>query len=69
MGQKIADFDLNWALLDCNFEFTNGYKKMHKAWSWLGEVPYYFLRSSVKFQGQMAKQIVVFLAKLGVSGL
>ena len=35
---------------------------MHKAWHCLGAVPYWFSRSSVKFQGQ-------FRPKLGVSGL
>ena len=39
------------------FEFTNDYEMMHKAWSRLGEVPYCFSRSSVKFQGHMARKI------------
>ena len=29
---------------------------MHKGWCWLREVPYCFSRSSVKFQGHMAKK-------------
>ena len=33
---------------------------MHKAWRKLGEVPYCFSRSSVKFQGHMAEKIVDF---------
>ena len=33
---------------------------MHKAWCCLGEVPYGFWRSSVKFQGHTAKKIVDF---------
>ena len=33
---------------------------MHKAWCCLGEVPYYFSRSSVKFQGHTALKIVDF---------
>ena len=38
------------------FEFTNDYEMMHKAWSSIGEVPYCFWRSSVKFQGHTAKK-------------
>ena len=33
---------------------------MHKAWCCLGEVPYCFSRSSVKFQDHVAKKIVNF---------
>ena len=33
---------------------------MHKAWSSIEEVPYYFSRSSVKFQGHIALKIVEF---------
>ena len=36
------------------FEFTNGYKMMHKAWSIKEELPYCFWSSSVKFQGHAA---------------
>ena len=32
------------------FEFTNGYEMMHKAWSSIEEVPYCFSRSPVKFR-------------------
>ena len=42
------------------FEFTNGYKMMHKAWNSIEEVPYCFSRSSVKFQGHTALKIVEF---------
>ena len=42
------------------FEFTYGDEMMHKAWCCLEEVPYYFSRSSVKFQGHTAKKIVDF---------
>ena len=42
------------------FEFTNGYEMMHKGWSSIEEVPYCFSRSSVKFEGHMAKKIVDF---------
>ena len=33
---------------------------MHKAWSSIGEVPYCFSRSSVKFQGHIALKILEF---------
>ena len=42
------------------FEFTNGYEMVHKAWSSIEEVPYCFSRSSVKFQGHTALKIVKF---------
>ena len=38
------------------FEFTNGYEMIHKAWNRIEEGPYCFSRSSVKFQGHMAKK-------------
>ena len=43
-AQKMVDFDPNWVVPDCNsqFEFTNGYEMMHKAWSSIEEVPYCF---------------------------
>ena len=46
--------------LQLQFEFTNGYKMLHKAWSSIEEVPYCFWRSSVKFQGHTAQKIVDF---------
>ena len=45
---------------ELQFEFTNDDEMMHKAWCCLGEVPYCFSRSSVKFQGHTAKKIVDF---------
>ena len=42
------------------FDFTNGYKMMHKARSGIEEVPYCFSRSSVKFQGHTALKSVKF---------
>ena len=42
------------------FQFTNGYEMLHKAWSSIDEVPYCFWRSSVKFQGHAALKIVEF---------
>ena len=42
------------------FEFTYDDEMMHRAWCCLGKVPYCFSRSSVKFQGHMAKKIIDF---------
>ena len=47
-----------WPELDVSglwlqFEFTDGYEMVHKAWSSIVEVPYCFWRSSVKFQDHM----------------
>ena len=41
-------------------KFTYDDEMMHKVWCCSGEVPYYFSRSSVKFQGHAARQIVDF---------
>ena len=49
---------LGFSGLYLQFEFTNGYKMMHKAWSSIEEVPYSFSRSSVKIQGHTALKIV-----------
>ena len=38
------------------FEFTDGYEMTHKAWSSIQEVPYCFLRSSLKFQGHTGQK-------------
>ena len=51
------------------FEITDGYEMMHKAWSSLEEVPCCFSRSSVKFQGHIALKNLRIWPKLGVSGL
>ena len=51
------------------FDFRYGDEMMHKAWHCLGAVPYWFSRSSVKFQGHLAKKNRRFLPKLGVSRL
>ena len=42
------------------FKFTYVTEIMHKAWWCLGEVPYCFSRSSVKFQGHAAQKIIDF---------
>ena len=61
-GQKIVDFDPNWAFPDCNlkFEFMHGFEMMHKAWCSIEEVPYCFPRSSIKFEGRAGQKIVDF---------
>ena len=44
-GPKIVDFDPNWEFsggLLHEFELTDGYEMMHKAWSGIEEVPYFF---------------------------
>ena len=46
--------------LKLQFEFTNGYEMMHKAWSSTENVPYCFSRSYVKLQGHTAPKIVDF---------
>ena len=46
--------------LKLQFEYTNGYEMMQKAWSSIEEVPYCFSRSSVKFQGHTALKIIAF---------
>ena len=42
------------------FEFTDGYEMLHKAWDSKGEVPYCFPRSSIKFQGHTGQNITDF---------
>ena len=58
----MADFDPHWAFPDSNsqFEFTDGYEMMHKAWSSIWGVPYCFSRSSVKFQGHKGQKMADF---------
>ena len=49
--------------------FTYSDEMMHKAWCCLGEVPYCFSRSSVKFQGHAGQKYVDFSPDLSISGL
>ena len=42
------------------FEFTNGYEMLHKAWNSKGEMPYCFPRSTIKFQGHTVQNITDF---------
>ena len=60
--KRIADFDPNLVFPDCklHFDFTDGYERIHKAWSSIGEVPYCFSRSSIKFQGHTGQKIASF---------
>ena len=61
MGKKIADFDwpkLSISGLELQFEFTNDFEMMHKAWHNTEEVPYCFSRSS-NFQGHMDKKLPI----------
>ena len=48
------------AVCGLQFEFTDGYEMMHKAWCSIEEVPYCFSRSSVKFQGHMGQKVADF---------
>ena len=45
---------------ELQFEFTNWYEMLHKAWSSIEEVSYCFSRSSVKIQGHMVLKIIEF---------
>ena len=42
------------------FEFTDGYEMVHRAWRSIVKVPYCFSRSYVKFQGHTALKIIEF---------
>ena len=52
-GQENRQFwpELGVSGLQLQFEFTDGYEMVHKAWSSIENVPYCFSSSSVKFQG------------------
>ena len=57
-GQKMADFDPNLAFPDCNssLNWPMAMKWCTKLWSSIGEVPYCFSRSSIKFQGHTGQK-------------
>ena len=64
MAKKIVDFDPNWAFPDCNSNLSS---PMGMKWCTkfevpgsIEEVPYCFLRSSIKLQGHTAKKIANF---------
>ena len=62
MAKKIIDFDQNlqFRTVTPQFEFTNSYEMMHKAWNSIEEVPYCLSRSSVIFQGHTGQKIIDF---------
>ena len=43
--------------LQLQFEFTNGFEMIHKAWCSTEEVPYCFSRSAIKFEAHMDRKI------------
>ena len=51
---------LNVSGLQPHFEFIDVFKMMRKAWSSIEDVPYCFLRSSVKIQGHTGQKIANF---------
>ena len=57
---KIVKFDPNRAFPELQFEFTDGYEILHKAWNSKGEMPYCFPRSSIEFQGHTGQNITDF---------
>ena len=59
---KIVEFwpKLGVSGLYLQFEITDGYEMMHKAWSSIEEEPYCFSRSYVELQGHTVKKIVDF---------
>ena len=50
--------ELSISGLYLQFEFTDDYEIMHKAWRGIEEVPYCFSRSFVKFKGHTGKKKV-----------
>ena len=58
-GQKNRQFwpELSVSRLQTQFEFTDGFELMHKAWRSIEKVPYCFSRSSIKLQGHKGWKI------------
>ena len=46
--------------LSLQFQFTDGFEMIYKAWSSIEEVPYWLSMSSIKFQGHTGQKIVNF---------
>ena len=46
--------------LSLQFEFTDGFELIYKAWSSIDELPYCLSRSSIKFQDHTGKKIANF---------
>ena len=69
-GQKIADFDPNWAFPDYNFSLNS---PMTLKWCTtlcgIEQVLYCFSKSSIKFQGHTGQKNHQFWSQLSVSGL
>ena len=62
-GQKNRRFwpELSVSGQQLQFEFTEGFEKMHKALCNVEKVPYNFSRSSIKFQGHMAEKSMIWI--------
>ena len=52
--------NISCLFLTGRFRKGNGYEMINKAWSSIGEVPYCFSRSSIKFQGHTGQNIANF---------
>ena len=52
--------ELSVSGLSLQFEFTDGFEMIYKAWSSIEEVPYCLSRSSIKFQGHTRQKIANF---------
>ena len=53
--------ELSVSGLSLQFEFTDGFEMIYKAWSSIEDVPYCFSsRSSIKFQGHTGQKIASF---------
>ena len=52
--------ELSVSGLSLQFEFTDGFEMIYKAWSSIEEVPYCSSRSSIKFQGHTGQKIANF---------
>ena len=50
--------ELSVSGLSLQFEFSNGFEMIYKAWSIIEEVPYCLSMSSIKFQGHTRQKIV-----------
>ena len=52
--------ELSVSGLSLQFEFTDGFEMIYKAWSSIEEVPYCLSRTSIKFQGHTVQKIANF---------
>ena len=60
--KKPTDFDTNSGVsgLALQFELTDGFEMIHKAWSSIEKVSCCFSRSSVKFQGHTGQKAPIW---------